>query len=159
MMVTLFRRYHPVPLRDAQPMTGLLKMLFVIFIGLLWLVATMLFLRVGNVFPWDLVPRTSSLVGAMFFGASAPFAYALYRNSWVMAGGAILGFLAYDVGLVIPYVKMIGRLGDDGGGGSPVYGSFAAPRSARRYSADIPSHRSSRPGHGGRVETLSSEWR
>lgn len=125
-MLAIFRRFHPMRLRDDRPMPRLLRAAFVVYLSLLWPVSAMLFLRVDNIFPWDLLPRTSTMIGAMFFGATASFAYALYRNSWVMAGGAQIGFLAYNVVLVIPYLRMIPRIGDDAAG-APVYGSYAAP--------------------------------
>lgn len=54
-----------------------------------------------------MTPALSIVVGWMFFGASIYFAYALVRPSWVNATGQLLGFLAYDLVLIGPFVSRL----------------------------------------------------
>jgi hypothetical protein len=43
----------------------------------------------------------------MFLGAATYFAYALFRPSWLNAAGPLVGFLAYDVVLIVPFLTRL----------------------------------------------------
>jgi hypothetical protein len=95
---------------------------FAVFIALLVSTGGALIFQVENIFPWQLDPPVSTLFGCFFLGASAYFVYALRRPQWVIAAGALWSFLAYDIVLAIPYLKMLG--GDAGSNGySGMYGA------------------------------------
>lgn len=100
-----FRVAHGWPSRDGTPMPRLARAAFAVFVLVLVYVAVSLIARVKGVFPWDLPSGTGTLVGAMFLGAAAYFAYGFWRNSWAHAGGQLIGFLAYDLVLAIPYLQ------------------------------------------------------
>jgi hypothetical protein len=116
----VFRRWHPLPPRHTQPLPVPVRFAFGVYVVGLLAVGGALLLRTDGVFPWDLPSATSTMIGAMFMGAATYFAYGLWRNCWAHGGGQLAGFLAYDVVLAIPYLRMIGD--DDSGGG--MYGSY-----------------------------------
>ncbi len=80
---------------------------FVVFIAILVITGTALILQVDRIFPWNLEPATSTLFGCFFLGASAYFVYAVRHAYWVIAAGALSSFLAYDVVLALPYLRML----------------------------------------------------
>ena len=45
------------------------------------------------------------LYGWIFLGAACYFLYALARPNWANAQGQLLGFLAYDLVLIVPFCK------------------------------------------------------
>ena len=51
-----------------------------------------------------ITPELSVIMGWMFLGAAVYFAYGLLRPSWVNSAGQLIGFLAYDVVLVVPFL-------------------------------------------------------
>jgi hypothetical protein len=117
-----FRVTHPISVRDTRPNPGFVRWWFIAFAAILVGTGAALIFQVENVFPWRLDPPVSTLFGCFFLGASAYFVYALRRPQWVIAAGALWSFLAYDIVLAIPYLKM---LGGDGGsiGYSGMYGA------------------------------------
>jgi len=93
------------PIRDTRPMPTLAKVSFVAFGVVLTGVAIALLLRAPRVFPWPLDPRSSVLFGWIFLGAMTYFIYAVIRPSWHNTRGQLLGFLAYDLVLVVPFIQ------------------------------------------------------
>ncbi len=91
--------------RDDRPTPVVVRIAFGIFgLGLV-VVGTALVLR-QNVFPW-LLDRDSSIVyGLIFLGAAVYFAYGLRRPVWGNAQGQLIGFLAYDLVLIVPFVRL-----------------------------------------------------
>ena len=47
------------------------------------------------------------VIGWMFFGAAMYFAYALLRPSWLNSAGQLIGFLAYDLVLIVPFLTRL----------------------------------------------------
>ncbi len=52
----------------------------------------------------------SVIYGWVFLGASAYFLYGVLRPSWQSAQGQLLGFLAYDLVLIQPFVAHLGNI-------------------------------------------------
>ena len=96
-----------IPIDNTLPMPGLVRWSFVIFITALLIVSTRLVLKAPNVIPWTITPELSVVIGWMFFGAAAYFAYALLRPSWLNSAGQLAGFLAYDVVLIVPFLTRL----------------------------------------------------
>ena len=94
-----------IPFRDTRPLPVGVRVAFVIFCVGLVLVGGALVLRLGNVFPWRLTPEQSVLYGWVFLGAASYFLYALMKPQWANAQGQLLGFLAYDLVLIVPFIK------------------------------------------------------
>lgn len=102
-----FRWAHRQPPRDLRPIPRFVRYAFVVFIVALVIVGSALVAQVDNIFPWTLRPESSTIFGSFFLGAALLFIYALYRNLWGIAAGALWGFLAYDLVLAIPYLQLI----------------------------------------------------
>jgi hypothetical protein len=96
-----------IPIDATLPMPGLVRGSFVFFIVALLIVSARLILKEPNVIPWTITPDLSVVIGAMFFGAALYFVYALMRPSWANAAGQLVGFLAYDVVLIAPFLTRL----------------------------------------------------
>lgn len=92
------------PWRDARPTPPLVRGSFAFFVVALVIVSTVLIARVPDILPWPVTPDLSILIGVMFLGASAYFAFGLVVPRWENAGGQLAGFLAYDVVLIVPFL-------------------------------------------------------
>lgn len=121
----VFRWVRRIPPRDGRAtprsirriMAGLGLLVGVISVGLLG--------RVDGLFPWDLRPETSTMFGIVYLGVAVYFAYAALHPAWPMTTGQLLGFMAYTVVLVKPYLDLLrDRLADDPSA-TPLYGSYA----------------------------------
>lgn len=88
-----------------QPLTRMLRVAFVIEIAVLALVGAGLLLQVPNTLPWPLAPEASVMYGWVFLGMALYFCYALARPAWANARGQLLGFLAYDSVLIVPFLQ------------------------------------------------------
>lgn len=91
--------------RDARPTPVLVRIAFGIFGLTLVAVGTALVLRY-DVFPWPLDDNSSVVYGIVFLGAAVYFAYGLWRPVWGNAKGQLVGFLAYDLVLIAPFVRL-----------------------------------------------------
>lgn len=91
--------------RDDRPTPVLVRISFAIFGLTLVGVGTALVLRL-DVFPWPLDDDTSIVYGLIFLGAAVYFAYGLWRPVWGNAKGQLVGFLAYDLVLIVPFVRL-----------------------------------------------------
>jgi hypothetical protein len=92
------------PFRDKRPTPFLVRISFGIFAVLLAFTGGALVLKRPNIFPWPLSPETSVYYGWIFLGAMCYFIYGLVRPSWSNACGQLLGFLAYDLVLILPFL-------------------------------------------------------
>ncbi len=81
---------------------------FGVFALLLLGVGTGLVLQ-ANVFPWPVGPESSTLYGFIFLGAAAYFLYGITDPVWPNAAGQLIGFLAYDLVLIGPFIDRIGE--------------------------------------------------
>ena len=92
-------------LRDDRPMPALVRISFWIFVISLVIVGGLLVLR-KQVFPWDLNPDSSIVFGWIFLGDASYFAWGLTRPRWHNAAGQLLSFLAYDLVLILPFLRL-----------------------------------------------------
>ncbi len=99
-----------IQFRDPRPLPIGVRVSFVVFLIGLVLVGGALVLRLGNIFPWRLSPEQSVLYGWIFLGAASYFLYALIKPLWANAQGQLLGFLAYDLVLIVPFLKHFGAV-------------------------------------------------
>jgi hypothetical protein len=93
-----------IPIDRALPMPGPVRWSFIIFIIALSIVASRLITKAPYAIPWTITSELSVLIGWMFFGAATYFAYGLLRPSWLNAAGQLIGFLAYDAVLIVPFL-------------------------------------------------------
>lgn len=94
------------PFRSTRPSPALVRFMFAFFAVALLLVGGSLVLKLPAIFPWTLTPQQSVLYGWIFLGASTYFGYGLARPLWGNAQGQLLGFLAYDIVLIVPFVLL-----------------------------------------------------
>jgi hypothetical protein len=99
-----------IPFRDPAPSPAVVRASFAAFIVILTLVGGALVLQLGNVFPWKLGREQSVLYGWIFLGAACYFAYALLVPRGGNARGQLMGFLAYDVVLIVPFLQHFGKV-------------------------------------------------
>lgn len=92
------------PIRDRRTMPGVVRASFALFTVVLLLVSGLLLMQAPVVFPWPLRPESSVIFGLIFLGAASYFAIALRSQRWHGARGQLIGFLAYDLILIGPYL-------------------------------------------------------
>lgn len=90
--------------RDTRPTPRLVRISFVVFAITLTLATIALVLGVPNIFPWPLKRETSTMIGLMFSGNVLYFLYGVMTPYWGNAVGQLLGFLAYDLILIFPFI-------------------------------------------------------
>ncbi|CAG0952109.1 MAG: hypothetical protein F9K19_00705 [Rhizobiaceae bacterium] len=103
-LAMLFIWSERIPFRDRRPMPRPVFLSFWVFASVLTVVGTLLALGVPNIFPWPLARDTSAMYGFIYLGAAAYFVYGIARPVWGNAKGQLLGFLAYDVVLIPPFL-------------------------------------------------------
>jgi hypothetical protein len=93
-----------LPFQDTRPTPSLVRASFAIFaIGLLYFGAK-LALATPGAFPWPLTREQSVIYGWMFLGSAVIFGYGALRPVWSNAKTQLLGFLAYDLVLLGPFI-------------------------------------------------------
>lgn len=92
------------PIRDRRAMPRLVRVSFGVFTAVLLVVSGLLVLQTSVVFPWPLRPESSVMFGLIFLGAASYFAIALRAPRWHSARGQLIGFLAYDLILIGPFL-------------------------------------------------------
>lgn len=97
-------------IRDRRKMPRLIRVSFALFILVLVLVSGLLILQRPVVFPWPLRPEASVIFGLIFLGAASYFAVALQSPLWHSAKGQLIGFLAYDLILILPFLAHFGTV-------------------------------------------------
>jgi len=103
--IVFFWLMRRVPFQDPRPTPLLIRLSFLIFTLLLIFTGTSLLLKSPTIFPWALRPETSVMFGWAFLGAACYFLYGALRTGWDNAGGQLLGFLGYDLILIVPFIQ------------------------------------------------------
>ena len=96
------RSHAPV---NRGPMPSVVRAAFLIFFVTLSVGTAMLLMPATIVFPWPLQPATSRAFGCMFLASTIYFFDGWRRPSWSHAIGQLLGFLVYDLVLIIPWLR------------------------------------------------------
>jgi hypothetical protein len=95
--------FHRYSWRDGRPTPRAVRIAFVIFVLALWATGGALVAGDLRVLPWHVSPEVARVYGFIFLGASSYFLYGLIIPKWSNAAGQLLGFLAYDVVLLVPF--------------------------------------------------------
>jgi hypothetical protein len=106
-MVGVYFYSRRFPLSDGRPAPALVRWTFLALS--LWLIP------VGfglvrcwpHVFPWPLAPDMSVVYGWIFLGAAVYMLHGFFWPSWDNACGQLLGYLIYDLVLIVPYLKLV----------------------------------------------------
>ena len=64
----------------------------------------------ADIFPWELGDETSVMFGLIYLGAAAYFIWGFLRPAWPNAAGQLIGFLAYDLVLIGPFVDQFSNV-------------------------------------------------
>ncbi len=90
---------------DVRPTPTLVRVSFWIFMTAL-VVASLGLLFRAPIFPWALNPDSSVMFGCFFLGNACYFLYGILRPIWPHARGQLLSFLAYDLVLIVPFLRL-----------------------------------------------------
>jgi len=96
-----------IPIKDTRPQPRVVRYAFIFFIGALVLAGSTLVTKTPNILPWSVTSEGSVVYGWIFFGAATYFTYSVLRPSWHNSVGQLLGFLAYDIVLIIPFLTRL----------------------------------------------------
>src|SRR5215207_5998996 len=66
-----------------------------------------------NILPWDGTTIFGIVYGLLFVGTGAALLYALVRNRWEIVAPQLLGFLAYDLVLIPPFIDFFSQVRPD----------------------------------------------
>jgi hypothetical protein len=102
--IWLFWTSYKLPFVDEKPMPTMVRFSFAFFALALLLTGGALVLKTPNIFPWNLTEELRVMYGWIFLGAMCYFIYAVYKPKWSNAQGQLLGFLAYDLVLIVPFL-------------------------------------------------------
>ena len=91
----------------VNPTPKSLRVSMVVFPIILVIASIRLILQSSNVFPWDPQPQWSTIIGLCLMGSVFYFAFGAMDGRWAHAGGQFAGFLAYDLVLIPPYLRML----------------------------------------------------
>lgn len=94
-----------IPLDRSRPTPALVRAAFAFFIVALLITGGRLVFQVPNIIPWTITPQLSVIIGCIFLGAAMYFAYGLLRPAWSNAAGQLIGFLVYDIVLIVPFLN------------------------------------------------------
>jgi hypothetical protein len=101
-----------IPRRDPRPMPAPVRISFAGLACALIAFGTALLFG-AEVFPWQLSEESSVMFGLIYLGAAVYFLHGIARPSWSNAAGQLIGFLAYDLVLIGPF---LGHFDDASGG-------------------------------------------
>lgn len=101
----LFLWTRRIPFHKTYPTPRSVQFSFALFALILILVGGALVTKEPNIFPWLLKPELSVLYGWIFLGAAVYFLYLFTNRKWGNAQGQLIGFLAYDLVLIGPYLN------------------------------------------------------
>jgi len=99
--------------RDARGLPPVVRASFVVFSLALLSAGVALVFGAPHIFPWPLKPETSLLYGFMFLGLFLNYLYVALRGTWSDVKVSLLGFLAYDLVLIGPFLKHFARVPAD----------------------------------------------
>lgn len=108
--VLYFRRYS---FRDQRPTPRPVRWAFVVFALALLVFGGMMALKNRGILSWPVTTESTVIYGWGFLGALIYFVYGLLKPVWPNAVGQLLGFLAYDLVLIIPFIGHFSRVTPD----------------------------------------------
>ncbi|MBW4438488.1 MAG: hypothetical protein KME04_15210 [Pleurocapsa minor GSE-CHR-MK-17-07R] len=94
-----------IALKDKRPTPRFVRISFALFAVTLLLAGGALILKTNNIFPWNIGEELRVLYGWIFLGAMCYFIFALIKPQWGNAKGQLMGFLAYDLVLIVPFLQ------------------------------------------------------
>ncbi len=101
--LAVFLWSRQIPWRDRRRMPTPVRGSFA-FLTLVLIAAGTALAFGADIFPWDLRSETSAIFGFIYLGAAVYFLYGFVQPRWSNAAGQLIGFLAYDIVLIGPFV-------------------------------------------------------
>jgi hypothetical protein len=101
--LAVFRWTRRIPWRDRREMPAPVRGSFAFLAAVLLAAGTALAFG-ADIFPWDLRSETSVIFGFIYLGAAVYFLHGFLQPRWSNAAGQLIGFLAYDIVLIGPFV-------------------------------------------------------
>jgi len=111
--LALFLWSRNLPFREPRPIPWPVRISFGLFAVILVLVGGALVMQAPNIFTWKLDGELSAMIGWIFLGAACYFLYGLGEMNWGAVVGQLLGFLAYDLVLIGPYIDHFRTVDDN----------------------------------------------
>ena len=106
----LFLWSRRLPFRDRRPVSRHIRWSFVLFAMILVGVGGRMVLQGAQLFPWPLTEPHAVVYGWIFLGAACYFLYAVARPVMANTTGQLLGFLAYDLVLIVPFTQHLDKV-------------------------------------------------
>ena len=101
----LFYRARHFYYHDQRYPPTLVRWSFLIFALVLVEVGIALVIGSPHIFPWPLKPQSSVVFGWLFLGAAVYFIHGFFQPAWANAKGQLIGFVAYDIILLPPFIS------------------------------------------------------
>lgn len=108
-MIAMLAWSRRIAWRDERETPGPLRASFAALALILVAAGTALVFD-ADIFPWELRSESSVAFGFIYLGAAAYFAYGYLEPRWSNAAGQLIGFLAYDIVLIGPFVDRFGEV-------------------------------------------------
>jgi hypothetical protein len=96
--------------KPGPQLSGPVRASFWLFTCALSLAGAALLLRAPDIFPWPLKPESSIAFGFLFAGLAVNYGYVAIRGTIEDAQVSLIGFLAYDLVLIGPHVRLFGHV-------------------------------------------------
>jgi hypothetical protein len=100
--VVVLRYGKSVPLHDERPAPRAVRASYAVFGAVLLLAGGLLVAGRDNVLPWQVDSETGVAAGLIFLAASSTYIYGALRPLWSFVAAPLLGFLVYDLVLIVP---------------------------------------------------------
>jgi hypothetical protein len=101
-------RRLPVP--DTRRLPASLRVWSVLYLAILIPAGSALIAKVPGIMPWPVKPEMSMVCGWVFVSAAWSFAYPLLRPKVEHVLVGLVGFLAYDAVLIVPFIDHLGNV-------------------------------------------------
>jgi hypothetical protein len=98
---------------DTQPVPRALRFFFFGFALLVLVCGIAVLVGTPGILPWDLGQQTSMLIGWVFAGLSAEYAYVALRGGWSDARVLLVGFIVYAAAFSVPLMGHLGTVHPD----------------------------------------------
>lgn len=108
----VYRLTRGIPIKNPRRLPTFFRCAFVVICAILIVLGSMCAFQRPDVFPWDISPETSTVIGLIFLSAALLFALIVARPMWAYGEMALTAFIAYDIVLLFPYIDLLRNLDD-----------------------------------------------
>jgi hypothetical protein len=99
-----------LPFHDDRPVPRHVRWSFILFAMILVGVGGRMVWQGAQLFPWPLTEAHAVVYGWIFLGAACYFLYSVAMPVMGNATGQLLGFLAYDLVLIVPFAQHLDKV-------------------------------------------------